>query len=294
MSTFWGDRMDSFVQMERTDIAEEPSLFLLRNWMNQNVRLTAGFSGKEGGVSHSPWSSLNTGLHVGDAHEHVIANRRRIAEAIGWSFEAWTCAMQVHSNRVAQVNAEDIGRGRNELEDVIGDCDALVTNVPGALLVSFYADCVPLYFYSPEQGAIALAHSGWRGTVGEIAVETINTLKAAYGVKPDRVLAAIGPSIGSCCYEVGGAVIGEVKQLLMRLGLEEKVEQRCMRLMDNGKAHLNLKEINYQLMLKAGILPSHIEMSNWCTGCRTDLFFSHRTEGGSTGRMASWIGIRER
>lgn len=267
---------------------------MLSSWMKEEERLTAGFSGRDGGVSSAPWDSLNIGLHVGDEVEDVIANRKRLTEHIGWPFEAWTCAEQVHGNRVAQISMTERGRGREELTDAIPGCDAIMTDVPGVLLASFYADCVPLYFYAPEAGAVALAHAGWRGTVEKIAEETVHAMELAYGVRPEELKAAIGPSIGGCCYEVDGVVITEVNRLLNDLGLDEENAETCMKLKENGKAYLNLKEINRQIMIKAGILPSRIELTKWCTGCRTDLFFSHRMERGRTGRMASWIGIRER
>ncbi|MBH5316890.1 peptidoglycan editing factor PgeF [Paenibacillus sp. GSMTC-2017] len=285
--------MEPFIQT-KSNTAKEPSLFLLSQWMQGNHSLSAGFSGREGGVSVAPWTSLNIGLHVGDSVSDVIDNRKRLTTAIGWPFEAWTCAEQVHSNRVSIVTEKERGKGRMAMADTIGDCDAIMTNVPGVLLASFYADCVPLYFYAEEAGAIALAHAGWRGTVENIAKETILAMGYEYGVKPENIKAAIGPSIGSCCYEVDGVVIQEVERVMNELQLNETIMQNCIASSQNGKAYLNLKEINRQIMIKAGILPIHIELTKWCTGCRTDLFYSHRMEGGSTGRMASWIGIRGR
>ncbi|MCR2803688.1 peptidoglycan editing factor PgeF [Paenibacillus sp. SCIV0701] len=286
--------MEPFVHNDREETSLAPSLFFISKWMENDDRLSSGFSGRAGGVSLAPWNSLNIGLHVGDAQADVIENRKRLADGIGWSFDAWTCAEQVHGSRVARVSAVDRGKGREELGDAIAGCDALMTDVPGVLLASFYADCVPLFFYDATKGVVALAHAGWRGTVGKIAEETVLAMQAAYGVEPADVRAAIGPSIDDCCYEVDGIVIQEVKRVLEELDLDDGTARVCMRLKESGKADLNLKEINRQIMIKAGILPSRIEISNWCTGCRTDLFFSHRAEGGKTGRMASWIGIRER
>ncbi|WP_424768301.1 peptidoglycan editing factor PgeF [Paenibacillus sp. sgz302251] len=283
--------MDAF---ERIDSAKGPSLFLLSRWTDRYAHLSAGFTGRDGGVSAVPWASLNMGLHVGDEPLSVVENRRRVTEALGFSFEAWTCAEQVHGNRVHHVIEEDQGRGRASLEDVIKDCDAIITNIPGVLLTSFYADCVPLYFYDPEHQAIALAHAGWKGTVQQIALETIRAMSKAFGTKTENIAAAIGPSIGSCCYEVDGPVISQVTALLEQLILSESDSNKLLNISDNGKANIDLKEINRQIMIKAGILPIHIEITQWCTGCRRDLFYSHRKEGGSTGRMASWIGIRER
>ncbi|MOA02188.1 Laccase domain protein [compost metagenome] len=169
-----------------------------------------------------------------------------------------------------------------------------MTDVQDVLLASYYADCVPLYFYDPENQAIALAHAGWKGTVKQIAAETIQAMQRAYGSKPEQLMAAIGPSIGDCCYEVDGPVIGQVQQLMDELQLDADLAGTLLSMKESGKANLNLKEINRQIMIKAGILPIRIELTKWCTGCRRDLFFSHRKENGTTGRMASWIGIRKR
>ncbi|MBM7565725.1 peptidoglycan editing factor PgeF [Paenibacillus sacheonensis] len=279
--------MESFVQ-ERA--AKKPSLFLLSPWAERYRGLTAGFTGRHGGVSSSPWTSLNCGLHVGDADEDVTHNRRMIAEALGWPFEAWTCAEQVHGDRVLAVTLDDRGKGRESRRTVVGDADAMMTNERNVLLTSFYADCVPLYFYDPKNGVIALAHAGWKGTVLEIARKTTEAMAAGYGSEPADIQAAIGPSIGLCCYEVNEVVLDRVIPLIgqMNLRQEEIVVPTVER-----KARINLKELNRQIMIKAGILPSHIECSEWCTGCATDLFFSHRMEGGATGRMVSWIGMSE-
>ncbi|OUS76850.1 multicopper polyphenol oxidase [Paenibacillus sp. MY03] len=284
--------MEPFQRKDGT--AKEPSLFLLSQWMDGAPGLTAGFSGRAGGVSSAPWNSLNIGLHVGDKQGDVIENRKLLTEDIGWPFEAWTCAEQIHGAAVHQVREGDRGRGRSSMKDTIQGCDGIMTDVEGILLTSFYADCVPLYFFDPDHRAVALAHAGWRGTVGGIAAETVRRMSEAYGTRPERLIAAIGPSIGECCYEVDGQVIAEVEALMNRLGLSETLALTCMIPEASGKARLNLKELNRQIMIKAGILPTRIELSKWCTGCRVDLFFSHRMEGGKTGRMASWIGMAER
>lgn len=277
-------------QTEIETQAKGPSLFYLQPWTEKFAGLTAGFTGRDGGVSAAPWSSLNCGLHVGDADGDVVRNRQRIAEALGWPFEAWTCAEQVHGNRVAVVGKDDRGKGRENRSTSVGDCDAMITNEPNVLLTSFYADCVPLYFHDPMQGVVALAHAGWKGTVMEIARMTVEAMSATYGCEAANIRAAIGPSIGVCCYEVNEVVLDRVMPLIgdMQLAAEEIVMP-----VSPGKARLNLKELNRQIMIKAGILPSRIECSEWCTGCARDVFFSHRMEGGATGRMVSWIGRKE-
>lgn len=267
---------------------------MLSDWMGRDPQLTAGFTGRGGGVSSAPWESLNIGLHVGDVADDVIENRRLLAEAIGWPFESWTSAEQVHGSSVYQVREEERGRGNLSMKDAIAGCDAIMTNVEGVLLTSFYADCVPLYYYDPEHRAVALAHAGWRGTVAGIAEETVSRMTEAYGTRPERLLTAIGPSIGGCCYEVDGAVVTEIERMIGELGLDEETAARCLKPAAGGKAMADLKEINRQIMIKAGILTSRIEITKWCTGCEVELFFSHRMEGGKTGRMASWIGLAER
>ena len=271
--------------------AKGPSLFLLSKWNVGNV--AAGFTGRQGGVSEGPWQSFNMGLHVGDNAEHVVANRKRLADAIGWPFEAWTCAEQVHGNQIFTVTAQQKGSGSVSLDDVLANCDAIITNESNILLTSFYADCVPLYFYDEEHGAIGLAHAGWKGTVGEIAARTAEAMAGAYGTRPEALKAAIGPSIGGCCYEVDGVVIERIDALLQKLSIDRKAEEAFIIRDGGGKAHIDLKQINRQIMIKAGILPSNIELTEWCTGCRRDLFFSHRMEGAPTGRMASWIGMHK-
>ncbi|WP_042159833.1 peptidoglycan editing factor PgeF [Paenibacillus gorillae] len=277
--------------------AKGPSLFLLSPWLEQNERLTAGFTGRDGGVSGAPWTSLNLALHVNDRDEDVVRNRSLLTEVLDWPVEAWTCAEQVHGCDVRHIGLEDRGKGRLSRDSAIPDTDAIMTDVPGVLLASFYADCVPLYFYDPEHEAVALAHAGWKGTVLEIAAKTVQAMADRYGTKPEQVRAAIGPSIDDCCYEVDGIVIDRLDELASRFaasGTAEEADESLMKRMPNGKAMVNLKQFNRQIMIKAGILPIHIELSKWCTGCNREKFFSHRMEGGSTGRMASWIGIRER
>ncbi|GGD70894.1 peptidoglycan editing factor PgeF [Paenibacillus nasutitermitis] len=278
---------------KREDSAKGPSLFLLPQWSEHDAGLTAGFTSRLGGTSHEPWTSLNCGLHVGDESAAVVDNRRRLANALEWPFESWTCAEQVHGRHIYRVSAEDKGKGRLSRETAIADSDAMMTDEKDILLTSFYADCVPLYFFDPKQGVIALAHAGWKGTVLEIARYTIEAMADGYGCLAGDIKTAIGPSIGDCCYEVDQTVLSRVEPLVREL--EQALGTDAKQVIHdavNGRARINLKEINRQIMIKAGILPMSIELSEWCTGCSTELFFSHRMEGGATGRMVSWIGMR--
>jgi YfiH family protein len=235
---------------------------------------------------------MNCALHVGDDADKVIHNRTILADHLSTSFDAWTCAEQVHGNRVAIVTACERGRGRLSREDAIQDTDSLITREPGVWLTAFFADCVPLYFFDPVQKAVGLAHAGWKGTVLEIAETTVRAMEANFGSQPSDLLAAIGPSIGVCCYEVDAAVEAPVRAALERMGISGEIDTFLIVQSDKpGKFMLNLQLLNRQIMIKAGILPSRIELCGMCTSCRTDSFFSHRKEKGRTGRMAAWIGI---
>ncbi|MEX2415820.1 MAG: peptidoglycan editing factor PgeF [Paenibacillaceae bacterium] len=267
--------MEAFVNLKQKD-----SSFRLEAWMDKFDGLSVGFTSRLGGVSQHPMKSLNCALHVGDRIEDVIANRQLVAEGAGFTFDAWTCAEQVHGNAIKKVTLRDKGAGKHTRDQAIQDTDALISNESGVMLAAFFADCVPLYFIDPVHHAIGLAHAGWKGTALHIAERTIEAMQREFGSQPEHLLTAIGPSIGVCCYEVNDQVIEQ-------LDCEPPAKQ------ENGRYMLDLKETNRQFMIRAGILPINIEISEWCTSCNTDLFYSHRAENGQTGRMTAWIGWKD-
>ncbi|MED4585976.1 peptidoglycan editing factor PgeF [Brevibacillus choshinensis] len=269
-------------------MAEEKPFLHLQEWEDRFPGLVAGFTIRTGGVSVVPYGSFNMGLHVGDDAAHVVANRKALAEQLQIPFEAWTCADQVHGNQVCQVVAA--GAGRESLENVIRATDGLFTEKAEVLLASFYADCVPLFFLDPVSGAIGLAHAGWKGTVGRIAEEMVIALESQYQAKRENLLVAIGPSIGGCCYEVDERIMAQVR-------VSAKKWEGSVTPSENGRYMLDLRKLNTEILLEAGISPANIAKTDWCTSCRTDMFFSHRKEAGAsgtTGRMASFIGWKNR
>jgi polyphenol oxidase len=275
-----------------TSVAGKPAGFHIQAWENDYPYISAGITSRHGGVSELHLQSMNCALHVQDDPNNVITNRESFAETLNIPFDAWTCAEQVHGSRVAVVTASDRGKGRMSREDAFQATDALITQEPGVWLTAFFADCVPLYFFDPVQRAVGLAHAGWKGTVLLIAEETVNAMAAAFGSQPSDLRAAVGPSIGACCYEVDEAVAKPVREALEQIGLADQTELFIQpRPGREGKFMLNLQQLNRQIMIKAGILPSRIEICGMCTSCRTDAFYSHRKEQGLTGRMAAWIGI---
>lgn len=274
--------MEPFIRMKREDA---PERYSLDSWASQFPGVTAGFTGRGGGMGAAPYRSLNLGLHVGDDPAAVVGNRSLLAEAAGVPLSSWTFGEQVHGCEVQVVEAGHLGRGTTSREDAFQERDAFVTSERGAILAGLFADCVPLYFLDPEHRAVGLAHAGWKGTVQRIAAHTVRVMAEQYGTRPETVRAAIGPSIGVCCYEVDGNLIAQVEE---QTGLSGEPYYKASG--QPGKFMLNLQEINRELLIKAGILPQHIEVTTLCTGCNLSHFFSHRKENGLTGRMAAWIG----
>lgn len=244
-----------------------------------------GFSSRIGGVSQAELSSMNLSYGRGDVPERVSENFRRIAAAIGFDDQKLVFSHQTHTNHVRIVTQEDCGKGYVRERDY-QEMDGLVTNAPGIVLATFYADCVPLFFVDPVHKAVGLSHSGWRGTVSDIAGETVCTMQKAYGSKPQELLAAIGPSICQDCYEVSEDVIDQV-----RAAYEENLWPKLYYKKENGKYQLNLQEACRQNMLRAGVLLEHIETTDLCTCCNPEIFFSHRASAGKRGNLAGFLGV---
>jgi len=225
--------------------------------------------GRLGGASQPPFDSLNTGHTVGDAPEAVAANMARICRALGVSPEDLVTARLVHGTRVAVVGPQDRGR-------VVPATDALVTVSPEVVLFLRFADCVPLFLFDTRTGAVGLGHAGWKGTIEGIAAAMVEAMREAFGSRPEEMVGAIGPAIGPCCYEVGPDVEALVRQGLSPMA-GEVLQSR------NGRVHFDLWEANRRQWLAAGV--GQVEVSGVCTACRRDLFFSHRGDGGRTGRF---------
>lgn len=230
-----------------------------------------------GGQSRPPWHSLNTGHTVGDDIEAVDANHRLICQALGFSTDDIVSPHQVHSATTAVVGVADRGT-------VIRETDALITDVPGVLLMLRFADCTPVWLYDPVQRAIGLVHAGWRGTVAGAARATVAAMQSAYGCRPADLLAGIGPAIGPCCYEVGK----DVAQAITEAFPEAAV--RLLSPQTKDKWHLDLWAANRHTLAQAGV--RHIEVAGICTACHTEEWFSHRAEQGRTGRIGALIGLK--
>ena len=232
-----------------------------------------------GGVSRPPYASLNVGGHVGDDPAAVAANHAAIYAALDVDPVRVTSARQVHGERIVRVGPDDAG-------STFEGTDGLITDVPGVLLLLRFADCVPVWLYDPRHHAIGLIHAGWQGTVQCIAAKAVRAMGAAFGSRPDELLAGLGPAIGPCCFEVGPDVIVPLCAAMPGEG-EAFLTQR-----QGDRAHLDLWGANAAQLRGEGV--RHIEVADLCTSCRVDEFYSHRREEGRTGRFAVVAGLEER
>ncbi len=242
------------------------------------------FTTRCGGVSEGMFSTLNLSFSRGDVKEDVEENYRRIAEAMGTDCEHLVCSDQTHTTNIRVVTESDAGKGIIRPRDYT-DVDGLITNVPGLTLVTFYADCVPLYFVDPVHHAIGLSHSGWRGTVARMGKCTLEAMYREYGTEASDVYCAVGPSICQDCYEVSedvavqfeDAFSGRVSEMLINKG--------------NGKYQLDLWKANEIVLLEAGVKPEHLAVTDVCTCCNPELLFSHRASHGKRGNLGAFLSL---
>jgi YfiH family protein len=233
--------------------------------------------GRRGGVSPAPWESLNLGGTVGDASERVAENRRRAFAALELSLSSAFDVWQVHS---AEVVLAEGPRGSRP----IVQADAILTRERSVTLFMRFADCVPVLLFDPRQGAIGLVHAGWLGTVRKTVQTAVRKMKAAFGTRPEDLLAGIGPSIGPDHYTVRDDVVGHVRRSL-GASAEEHLRMR------DGAIHLDLWSASRALLEAEGV--RQIEVAGLCTGCNTGDWYSHRAEAGRTGRFGALITLGE-
>lgn len=244
-----------------------------------------GFSTRIGGVSQGNYSSMNFTFTRGDNPEHVMENYRRMAKVLGVDKERMVLSYQTHTVNVKKVTEEDAGKGIVKDRDY-QDIDGLITDVPGITLVTFYADCVPIYILDPIHKAIGLSHSGWRGTVRRMGRVTLNAMKEAYGTNPSDALCCIGPSICKECFEVGEEVILEFEQTFGKAYWNDLFYRK-----ENGKYQLNLWKANEIILREEGV--TQIQVTDICTRCNPNYLFSHRIMGNERGNLAAFLCIKE-
>jgi YfiH family protein len=258
--------------------------------------VNAVFSTRIGGVSEGQFTSMNFCTTLGDSIENVRENFKRFGKATRLS--NFVVSKQTHTTNVRKVTVDDVDKGIYKELDY-DNVDGLVTNEKNITLSTFYADCVPLYFYDPIENAIGLSHAGWKGTVCNIAKETLKVMNEEYGTKTENVVCAIGPSICVNCYEVSGDVAEQVINKYCIDSIEEYTDDVSASNMtniiykkSNGKYMLNLWAANYRNMLECGILKENIYIPDICTCENKEILFSHRGLNGKRGNLGAFMMIK--
>ncbi len=227
-----------------------------------------------GGASQAPFASLNLGSTVGDDQAAVEENHRRLFSALGLARSGVVSPHQIHSAHVAAVD-------RNHGEKVIPATDALITNQVDVALLLRFADCLPVLFHDPVHRAVGLAHAGWRGVASRVIPDTVAHLNHSYGSDPRDLWAGIGPGIGKDHYPVSKAVVDAVQETLPPDTHVASQEAGQWFLDLQGAVHAQLSALGIQRIDRADI----------CTACHTDEWYSHRAEGGKTGRFGALIAL---
>jgi polyphenol oxidase len=237
--------------------------------------LLHGFLGRRGGQSTGAYAGLNLSFRVGDDPQIVKDNICDMKRAVGVHDARIITMKQVHGDQIIQVKDKNIKEA--------GEADGMMTSEEAAYLGVLTADCVPILFVVPERKIAAIVHAGWRGTLAGIAAKMIRRLGENYGIAPEQVEAALGPSIGACCYEVGKDVTKPVVEKW------DGIAQSSLQTRD-GKQFLDLRNLNRAILERARVPSKQIFEIGPCTACATDDFFSYRKEQKETGRQISFIG----
>lgn len=250
------------------------------------------FSTRIGGVSKGPFSECNLSYTRGDDPEAVNENFRRISEAMGHgrSLSDFVLTYQTHTTNIRVVTEDDRGKGPAKKRDYT-DIDGLITDVPGIILGTFHADCPPIYFVDKKGRAIGLSHSGWKGTQGKIAKKTVQALYSNYGVEAGDLVCAIGPSICGDCYEIGSDVADEFSKAFSE---KELRDYHILIPYPEGKYRLFLWNAIRLTLIQAGVKESDIIVTDLCTRCNPDIFFSHRVHGEKRGNLCAFLSLRQK
>lgn len=257
-------------------------MYLVFDRLHDMHWLTHGFSTRIGGVSKDKYAELNLGLYTKDDRNDVLVNLELFSRALYVKRDNMVALHQVHGNTVYKATTKLFGRG--VIRKVVGDGDALISNeaVP---LMTYHADCTPIFFVDERNKAVGVAHAGWRGTVSLIVKETAEAMARNFGTRYEDLICAIGPAICKTCFECDDDVLDGVKQS----GI--KIDEKLVSTYD-GKHHIDLALMNKRILLDLGVDEENILLSNLCTKCNPEYFYSHRLEGAERGVMAACISIK--
>lgn len=245
--------------------------------------ITHAFSTRIGGVSKNEFKSMNLSFSRGDSEECVTENYKLFCKALNFDINKLVRGNQVHGTNIVKIT-EKILNKKNFNELVFDSCDGFVTNVPGAVLTTFHADCPAVFMIDTKNKAIGLAHAGWRGTVAKISQKLLSTLIDEYGSSENDIVCAVGPGIGKCCFEFSKTALREFDKLNIDnfyINSDKNAE----------KIYIDILEVNKKLLLKSGIKEENIFVSDVCSNCNKDLLFSHRATKGHRGNNAAFMSI---
>lgn len=252
----------------------EPNWLKVEHWSRYHG-LLHGFLGRRGGRSVGPYEGLNLSFRVGDDALVVKDNICDVKKAVGVHDARIITMNQVHGDHIVEVKDKNIKEA--------GEADGMITRESAAYLAVLTADCVPILFFVPQEKLAAVAHAGWRGTLGGIAAKMVRRFEKDYGVSPDKIEAALGPAIAGCCYEIGEDVEHPLIDQWSEMA-EASIERR------DGRTFLDLRRLNCAILEQAGIPSNKIFQVGPCTSCAKEDFFSYRRERQETGRQISFIG----
>ncbi len=253
----------------------EPELFTAAGISSQ------GFTTRHEGVSRPPYNSLNLGTTTLDASHNVEGNRHLLAHAFGGSPERFVAVNQVHGVDLLIIDTPN----PDYLHFQRLECDGIITNQPEVMIAVTVADCVPVLLLDPEKKVVAVLHAGWKGSAGNICGKGVAAMVALFGSDPSRILAAVGPAIGPCCYEVDLPVLEAFRS--QGGGYERFAEPS-----GEGRWRLDISSANVAQLRDAGLFEENIELSTHCVSCTPELFFSHRRDNGVTGRHMGFIMLK--
>ena len=291
-------------EIDLSVLQQEDIHYLQFDHYHQFPELVHGVFTRTGGYSEAPYASLNTS-RLGDSIENVASNRQHALAALDIASYPSVTLWQVHGADVLTLDLREEWRTDwaypsyfepGWTPQSIRKGDALLSQERHTAIAFSFADCVPITFYDPVQHVIGIAHGGWRGTARGIVLATVEAMGERFGSLARDIYAGIGPAIGPCCYEISQEVqdlfIGQkaFSEQPTREDYRDKVRESAVfsvkHLQDKMSLRIDLQATNQNQLEMAGVHPERIEVMGICTGCNTDLFFSHRMEQGKTGRFA--------
>ncbi len=266
------ERTFRYCAVDRTEFG------IFEGWKEHGV--THAFSTRKGGISRGCYESLNLGYSTGDNCKDVQENFAIFSTSIDLNWKDFVCSRQSHGTGIRIAGEGDRGKGLRREADY-RDVDGIVTNVPNLPLVTFHADCIPLYFVDTEKKVIGMAHAGWRGAHDGMASKMVRVMKSSFGCDPLNIQAAIGPGIGECCFHV--------REDVARFFQKKPQWMTRMVRISETQWRLSLESVHEGELRQEGIPLAQVAKSGVCTCCDHDRFYSHRRSGANRGTMAAVI-----